>query len=156
LGSLASLLSFGRARIHISSSHSFSPCLLSILWPTSNSVTNPYERLAILLGRVLDDVRIHVNFALREKGDNCAASVLELSKTLRSTDLAADCNTRVVDDATDQHGADCDDSDAAIGVGAFDDHNGAPVLAEDVERSRLGWISSVHVVEFGKRLDLPH
>lgn len=108
-----------------------------------------------MLGRVLDEIRIHIDIALLVEGDNCAASVLELSETLRSADLTADCDSMVVDDAADQHGANCDDGDAAVGVGASDDHDAAPVLAEDVERAGLELSSSVDVGNVGWELNLP-
>lgn len=154
-GILSTFLSFTRARTHIPSSSGSVLYLLSIFRPTPNSLTNPHERLTSVLGRVFDEIRIHIDIALLVEGNNCAASVLELSETLRSADLTADCDSMVVDDAADQHGADCDDGDAAVGVGAFDDHDAAPVLAEDVERAGLRSSSSVDVGDVNWKLNVP-
>lgn len=59
------------------------------------------DRLAVFLGRVVNQISVQTDIRLLVQIDNSAASVLEGTQALPSVDFLAHLDTRVVYDASD-------------------------------------------------------
>lgn len=135
-------------RRHLSCFHSTwgVPCLRDWAWSPPNPPAYLDERLALVHRRVPNEVLVGQHFIPRAKHDDRAASILESAQALPSRDLRALLDAGVVFDAPDQHGTHRDKHDREVGWFAADEHDGAPVLAENIEGAGLVdrlWVDGV-------------
>ena len=83
---------------------------------------------------VPDKILVERHFAGWIYHNHRAAAIVEAAQTLAPVHLRSDiAESRDVLDGADQHGANGNNSDGIVGGRAADRHDGALVLAEDVE-----------------------
>ena len=108
-----------------------------------------HQRLALLVDTVVHEVLIERDLAGRVDDDDGAAAVVEGAQTIPAADLGAQLVDAVdVLDGADQHGAHGHDGGRRPVRVPPDRHDGALVLAEDVQRA--GFVDGLRVAGKGK------